>query len=635
MKVSYNWLNEYVKGQLPKIEELSRSLTMHSFEIESIEDMGGDSIIDVKVMPNRACDCLGHYGIASEIASVCGLERVELLEKLSLPPTEKIKLSLNTKNCDRAFVILIRDVSVRESPEWLREKLVVLGHKSINTVVDLTNYLTFAFGHPMHAFDAEKISLDKNFNYQINIRNAKDGEKITLLNGTEYSLTEDMVVIADGEKALDVAGVMGGDDSKVTESTKNIILSMSHFNPVSIRKTAKKLGLRTEASYRFENGMSRSLADRALPYLIKEIVEITGGVVDGIVEEQQLKEVVRKIPVTAKKISSILGFEVTDEEIMSILSKQQISTEKSDLGLEVTVPMDRLDITLEESVAEEVGRIYGYENIKPKKLTDTVAFGLNVRFFVADKIKNVLVRSGFSEVYTYAFVKSGEVAIANPLSGDKKYLRTNLGNAMGEVLEENFKYLDLLGLKELKVFEIGTIFKNYKEGMHLCLGVKYPKNKKGNVDEEVARVINLIESELDVSLGDISIVGGVAEFNLDRVLENITAPSEYGNELWKIETKDNFVWKPISPYPFAVRDVAVFVPNEISADRVIELINKNITPMVVRFSMFDTFVKPEKTSYAFRLVFQSDKKTLTDEEINAVMNPIYETLKAEQGFEIR
>lgn len=276
MKVSYNWLQEYIKSPLPKVEEISTALTMHSFEIEGTEDMGGDSIIDVKVLPNRAGDCLCHYGIASEIASVMRLERAELLEEISLPTTEKIKLSLNTKNCDRAFMILVKDVTVGESPEWLREKLAVLGHRSVNSVVDLTNYLTFAFGHPMHAFDAEKISLDRHFNYEIRIRNAKDGERITLLNGIEYSLTEDMVVIADGEKVLDVAGVMGGDESKVTESTKNIILSISHFNPVSIRKTAKKLGIRTEASYRFENGMSRSLADRTLPYLIREITEMTG-----------------------------------------------------------------------------------------------------------------------------------------------------------------------------------------------------------------------------------------------------------------------------------------------------------------------------------------------------------------------
>lgn len=356
---------------------------------------------------------------------------------------------------------------------------------------------------------------------------------------------------------------------------------------------------------------------------------------DGIAEEQQLKEVIRKIPVTAKKISNILGFEVTLEEIISILDKQQIYAEKTDDGVEVTVPLDRIDITIEESVAEEVGRVYGYHNIKPKKLGGEVAKGLNVRFFVADKIKTILVKNGFSEVYTYAFGKAGQVVIANPLSSDKKYMRTNLGNAMGELLEENFKYLDLLGLNELKIFEIGTIFKKDTEGMHLCLGVKYPKSKKGNVDEEVARVINLIESELDVSLGDISIVGGVAEFNLDRVLEDITVPSEYGNELWQTETKENFVWKPISPYPFAVRDVAVFVPNEVGVEKVVELIKNNLNHIVVRFSLFDTFIKAEKTSYAFRLVFQASDRTLTDEEINAVMNPIYETLKAEEGFEVR
>ncbi|KND48196.1 MAG: phenylalanyl-tRNA synthetase beta chain [Parcubacteria bacterium C7867-006] len=635
MKVSYKWLQEYIENELPPVERVVEALTMHSFEIEGVEDFGDDKILDVKVLPNRTHDCLSHYGIASEIASVCDLKRKPLLSKQDFPKTEDIKLSINTKLCVRAVMILIKDVEVDESPEWLKEKLKVYGNKSINNIVDITNYLTFAFGQPMHAFDADKIAKNKKDQYEIIIRDAKKGEKITLLDGKEYTLDSTMMVISDTEKPLDVAGVMGGKDSGVSSETKNIILSLSHFDPVSIRKTAKALGIRTDASQRFENSISPSLIDRSLPYALELIDDLVGGIVVGGTDIYLKEQKETVIFITPEKISDILGVDISAEEIVKTLDRQNIKSEIKGGDILVTSPLERLDLEIPENIAEEVGRIYGYEKVLPKELGPGLKVSVNIEDYTSNLIRLSLLKQGFSEIYTYSFTNKGLVELENPIAGDKSFLRQDLISGMEDSLEHNFKYADLLGIKEVKLFEIGKVFGGKGEKLHLCIGVKFPKNKKTpSVDEELAKTIQNLENDLGISVGDVSIMSGVVEFDIDRIVKEIKIGDTNYEEASSVLGKD-VSYKTISPYPFAVRDVAVFVPNTVSEEAVTQIIKDKLTDIVVRFSLFDKFAKPEKTSYAFRLVFQSKEKTLTDDEINAVMNPIYETLKAQEGFEIR
>ncbi len=683
MKVSYTWLQEYVQD-LPPVEKIVEALTMHSFEIEGVEDgKDGDKILDVKILPNRAHDCLSHYGIASEIASVCGLTRKPLLAGTTLEKKGKLKVSIDTKLCTRAVAIHITGLKIGESPDWLTEKLAAMGQRSINSIVDITNYLMYAFGQPTHAFDAGKIQTDWRGNLALAIRLAKKAEKITLLNKKEYALDttagseqwshdHSMIVIADKDRALDVAGVMGGADTGVTTDTTEIVLTLCNFDAVSIRKTSKTLGVRTDASQRFENDISPALIDRVLPYALKLISEIAGGEVVASIDEYPKKQKQTVILTTPEKISAVLGVQIAGDKIIELLARQEISAEtvpqKNTVAgeIKVTVPLERLDLTLPEDIAEEVGRLYGYEHITPTPLLHSstsyegqagVGPVTNPVHFVTNMVRKVLIEQGFSEIYTYAFVQTGDIEVENPLASDKKFLRPDLATMMSVSLEQNFKYLDLLGLKEVKLFEIGKVFRKGKihtekgsrdknthtetsaEFLHLSLGVKYPKGTKSHVaDEEVVKAIRSIEAVFGVSIGDISVVGGQAEIDLERILVEVTLPAEYTEkyptEFWSLVTP-HVSYKPISPYPFAVRDVAVFVPSNTPAERVTDLIRQHLTPIVVRFSLFDTFVKGEKTSYAFRLVFQSQEKTLTDEEINAVMNPIYETLKGEKGFEIR
>lgn len=634
MKISYNWLKEYLDGELPPVDNVVTALTMHSFEIEGVEDRGGDKIMDVKILPNRAHDCLSHYGIASEIASVLNIKKKDLLPNISINKSTKIEsLTLDTKLCSRAVMVYIKDIKVGSSPDWLKERLSLFGQKPINSVVDITNYLTLAFGQPTHAFDAGKIKQNKRGNFDMSVRQAKSGEKITLLNGKECSLDDSMIVITDKDRVLDVAGVMGGVDSGVGDSTTDIILSLSNFNPVSIRKTSKTIGVRTDASQRFENEISESLIDRVLPYAVSMLQDFSSGVVEGIVDTKSKDIPAKIIPVTADKISKILGLEIDSQTIIALLSRQGILAKEEGSGILVTIPKERLDLEIVENIAEEVGRLFGYDKISPKPLEGDFVPDINAENYVSKAVRHALIGVGFSEIYTYAFTNNGEMEIENPLAGDKKFLRKDLMSAMEASLEHNFKFLDLLGDKEVKLFEIGRVFKKDSESLHLSLGVKFPKSKKNHIeDEEIAKAIQAIEGLLGVSVGNVSIVGGMAEINLNKIIKEVSVPDKYIEEVSVFEGKQ---YKTISPYPFAVRDVAVFVPNEVSVEKVEELIKQHFNSNVVRFNMFDKFVKGDKTSYAFRLVFQSSDKTLTDEEINAVMNPIYETLKTQEGFEIR
>ena len=634
MKVSYKWLQEYIEESLPKVQELVETLTMHSFEVEGVESKDDDSILDIKILPNRSHDCLSHYGIASEIASILGLNRKLLLPSQPFAGSKEIDLSIDTDKCSRAVMVLIKDVKIKDSPKWLKDKLKLLGQRPINSVVDVTNYLMYSYGQPMHAFDADKINCTLS-QYKIKIREASDGEKITLLNGTEYSLKEGMIVIADTDKALDVAGIMGGKDSSVTSETKNIILSLSNFNAIKIRKTAKDLNIRTDASSRFENEISPCLVDRAMPYALNMILELSKGEFVSGVDLYKDKQVPVSISTTSEEISKILGVEINPTTVINLLGRQKIDVKKEEDKFIVTPPLERLDLKIKEDIAEEVGRLYGFSKIKGEPLSGTFKTAVNNEIYTINVLRNILLDNGYSEIYTYTFGKMGDTELENPLASDKKFLRRNLSTGMEIALENNFKYLDLLGIPRVKLFEIGKVFTGAGEKLKFSIGIKNPKSKKYvSADEEVAMTIRTIEEKLNIKIDKVSVVGGVVEVDLDTIIEKISLPESYSHDTWNYSIKHQG-FKPISPYPFAVRDVAVFVPNTFESNKLEELIKEKLTDIVVRFSLFDKFQKEEKTSYAFRLVFQANDRTLTDEEINAVMNPIYNTLKSQEGFDIR
>jgi len=743
MKISRVWLQTYFAKPLPKTEELTNGLTMHAFEIDGVSKFQNDDILDVKVLPNRAHDCLSYYGIAKEVSTIFEIPLDKKLlegEIRKLPESNEFSVKIETKNVKRFKAVNIHGVKVSPSPQWLKTRIEAMGGKSINNIVDITNFVMFELGQPMHAFDADKLT--KKGGLSFIIRESREGEKITTLDGVERTLTEGAILITDGEtdgkNMLGIAGIKGGAAAEITEKTENIILEAATFDAPTIRKQAKLLNIRTDASIRFENDLAPELPTYAIDYAVKIIEELAKGEnfrVEGEFDYFPLKKNVYRLGVSVGEINSILGITLEETEVEKILKRlnfpydkiknplqyiveeskeyigapyvlgasissdaphkfdcssftsflyltagiaiprvsvdQYVCGEKIDekdaipgdlvfsntgekhiwfethefmkgtkvregvdhvgvyLGndevihsnggsgnvlkeklsesnrfknivgfrrfvktdevrLMVSVPFERLDLRIKEDLIEEIGRIYGLEHI-PALLPEPLGREpeVNREFFDAQKIREVLVSEGYSEVYTYALVSRGEVEIENPLASDKNFMRANLSDGIKKSLELNSKNAPLLGLNEIRIFEIGNIFGKNKEETYVCLG----SILKGKVNVE--------------------------EFSLAAAYE------KYGHkEIEKCKPKENVKYSPISPYPFALRDIAIFVPSNTSSNEVEKVIRENAGEYLVRLDLFDKFEKEEKISYAFHLVFQSLERTLTENELNDSMTKV-------------
>ncbi|MFA6338818.1 MAG: phenylalanine--tRNA ligase beta subunit-related protein [Candidatus Paceibacterota bacterium] len=336
MKVSYNWLQTYFKDKLPEPQKIADVLTMHAFEVEEMEKLGNDTILNINVLPDRSHDALSHKGIAKEISTLFDIkikndESKEKFDFISSGKYVQVEIK-NPQLCRRYTTAFLKNVKVGPSPVWLRERLEALEQKSINNVVDATNYVMFNVGQPLHAFDASRLS-QSDGQFKIDVRNAEDGERIVTLTGEEVLLEKDELIIADGNsnKPLAIAGIKGGKEAEITEDTKDIILESANFEPGNVRVTSKKVGIRTDSSLRFEHGISRELAIVAMNDLINLIKEIAGG------EEIEIKEVVDyypapispfKVGVSMREINSLLGLELKESEVVDILNRFGFSFEK-------------------------------------------------------------------------------------------------------------------------------------------------------------------------------------------------------------------------------------------------------------------------------------------------------------------
>jgi phenylalanyl-tRNA synthetase beta chain len=374
----------------------------------------------------------------------------------------------------------------------------------------------------------------------------------------------------------------------------------------------------------------------------------------------KIPEQSRTIDITVDQINEVLGSNITKDEVTSILSRMDIKVSPKGDILELAIPADRLDLATWRDIPEEVGRIYGYDKIEailPRNKTFKPQ--VEKTFYYAEKIKNVLIKAGFSEVYTYSLVSKGVYEIEKPLAADKNYLRTNLTDGVQKSLELNARNADILGLATINIFEIGKVFAEEGEYTSLCIGVKNVKKAKGkdqakekvkHIRDEVLKVVEADASILCtvddtgglVSVGGETIgvtnnVDGIFEINLDKLVATLSDPTSYDDlHFGKAASID---YKKFSLYPFIVRDIAVFVPESVGAEDVWKSIEKGIQDagakdLLARYSLFDTFKKEGKTSYAYRMVFQSMEKTLTDDEANAIMDKVNGEMKG-NGWEVR
>ena len=649
MIVSHKWLQKYFKDTLPTAEKVADFFTFGAFEVEGIEEVAGDTAIDLKVLPDRACYALSHRGIAYELSAITGQKSIinfakPEIVKAEVAIDEKVLVNVENKDlCARYCARYIKNISVTQSSE-LKNLLEAVGQRSINTIVDATNFVMLDIGQPLHAFDADKVQGG------IVVRLAKAGESIELLPekgstaaSRKVDLQESDLVIADNVGPIAIAGVKGGLRAAVTDTTKNLIIESANFDAVSVRKTSTRLNLRNDASKRFENNLSVDLAGEAIEEVSVLIKKLCGTAVIGPVTDVFSKPANQSvISVSPDFISTRLGVVITSAQMEEIFSKLQFGFEKKADVYILNIPSVRLDLNIAEDIVEEVGRIYGYDKITPalpQKVS--VSIPINQTAYWIEKVKDVLFGLGFSEVQTSSFSTVGEIEIQNPLASDKKFVRPMLYENISKALEQNSKNAALFGLDEIKIFEVGTTFTGSGEKVSLCVGVSVVKNMKKK-DQYIADTINKVFVEISQAVGmmikitkPLNQQDPIVDVFLSDFIPKFKTPTA-----WDIKSCDGSIkYKPFSIYPFMVRDVAVFVPSAVSQAEVSAVIDSVSGPLKTRLDLFDVFTKKfesgeEKTSYAFHLVFQSNERTLVEDEVTSIMKNVADALTA-KGWQVR
>lgn len=644
MKVVHSWLKDYIGESIASAEEIERLLTLHAFEIEGVEKVEGEDVIEVKILPDRGSDCLSHRGIAREIASITGipLEHDPLLNQERLPIISGIEAEIaDTSACSRFGAALITGIEVKESPKWLQTRLLALGQRPINNIVDATNYVMYALGQPLHAYDAEKFpQVDEK--WQFSVRFAQEGEEVSLI--AEAGKQEDRIVTLQGTELLIVdgssnrpiglAGIKGGAFAGVDSSTKKIIVEAAHFDPVITRKTARRLGIVIDGSKRFENNPSPDLVPHALRDVAMLIKEIAGGECEGAIDQNHSEIDRNTVEVPVDSVNGLLGLSLTKTQMIDILTR--IGAEVTDLGevLSVIPPFERSDLNITEDYIEEIGRIYGYSHVASVLPQAVPLAEINKRHYYSEKIRSVLTENGFSEVITSSFTNKDEIQLQNALARDKSYVRSNLSKNISDALDKNANLVDLLGASDTRIFEIGTVFDKEEESItehiSLCIGVRSKVGGHTSKDDGlVAEMFTLLGESLGEKMPYVS-GKGIGECNLTDVVVKLPQPSSYE----RVEIAKEISYKPFSLYPAMSRDIALWVTEGTQPTEVQSIIDGAAGDLRVRTTLVDVFTKEGRTSYAFRLVFQSYEKTLTDEEINVLMEGVYKAV-TEHNWETR
>lgn len=700
MNFSYHWLQDYIKEKLPKPQKLAELLTMHSFEVEGIEKRGRDFVLDVDVLPNRVPDCGGHLGLAREIAAITNLKYTgptrAIKEEKKNRAEDFIKVEVKDKNaCPRYTARVVTGLQVKPSPKWLRERLENCGLQAINNVVDVVNYVMLETGQPLHAFDFEKISGIQDQKPKIKnqkliiVRRARQGERITTLDDKTYELEKDILVIADSKKPIAIAGIKGGKTTGVDKDTKIVVLEAANFEPRTIRKGSQLLKLRTDASLRFEHGLDPNLTafaiDRAAG-LLKELAK--GRVVQGRIDFYPQKVQPRKINLNLEDVGKLLGLKIPLRKIKAILKNLNLQwQETKPLSLRVEVPTVRRDLKIKEDLIEEIGRIWGYEKIPTTfPLAPFVPPERNEKVFWRNFVKNSLKELGFTEVYNYAFLSSKDaeifgykisdlIEIENPLSAETKYLRPSLIPNLLKNVKENMSRFQG---EEIKIFEIGKVFKS-GEGrdskekpreIEMLSGLIFQPQSEG---EGFYRLKGITESFLEqMGISEVWYDDyqqtpeyspmtvwhsqRTAEIKIDQqevgflgeISQQILAKKEIKGRVFLFELNfeklsglatEEEEYRPLSPYPAAVRDIAILVPQKTKVVDVLNVINRAGGKMVRDIDLFDIYEGEElpqgKKNFAFHIIYQAEDHTLSSKEIDKIHNKIVKALEREVTWEVR
>ncbi|USN88094.1 MAG: phenylalanine--tRNA ligase subunit beta [Candidatus Nomurabacteria bacterium] len=644
MLVSYNWLKDYLGEDLPSVDEVVELLTFHAFEIEGTEKVGGDTQIEVNVLPDRASSCLSHRGIALELAVLLNKPLVvdQLKDETELPVLDDFKIEIEDKaDCSRFMLALMEGVKVGPSPKWLKERLETLGQRSINNIVDATNYVMFGLGQPMHVYDSDTFS-KKDDKWNFVIRRAKAGEIVKLLpektgaEDREVDLkgTELLVVNGESDQAVALAGIKGGTYAGLHEGTTNIILEAANFNSTLTRKTARALGILTDASKRFENEVSSTLPPYAMRTIVELITEIASGELKGVSDQYPMVQAESVVTVHPDRVNKVLGLSLEESFMKDVLFRLGAEISESESGWLVTAPKERVDLTIEENYIDEIGRIYGLSNIVSITPENLPLAEINANHYYSEKIRKILGELGFSEVMTSSFRKKDQIHLQNALASDKEYLRSSIIPAIEEALALNIQNVDILGLRDVRMFEIGTVFTKDDKGkarehVVLTIGARVKKTGYSAKDDVIVNeaIKALIEAGLEIGVGAKQ---GICETNLDKLISALPEPTKYEPNV----PLSDITYKPFSVYPAIVRDIAMWVPENTDIDSIGRILKDGAGELCERITLFDEFAKDGRISYAFRLVFQSYEKTLTDDEVEPYMAAVYRAVE-KAGFDTR
>ncbi|WP_422351777.1 phenylalanine--tRNA ligase subunit beta [Flagellimonas sp.] len=648
-------------------------------------DIENDEVFEIGLTPNRA-DAMSHFGVARDLKA--GLEQQEIQKGLLTPSTSNflidnrsLKIDVEVMDSDlapRYCGVTISNLIVQESPDWLKNRLKSIGLSPINNVVDVTNYVLHELGQPLHAFDAAKIKGSK-----IEVKTLPAGTKFITLDDVERELHQDDLMICDSDNPMCIAGVFGGINSGVTEHTSAIFLESAYFNPVSIRKSAKRHGLNTDASFRFERGIDINMTEYALKRAALLIKEIAGGDISSEVVDLYPKKVQeRHVFLTFDKINSLIGQEIPRDTIKSILSSLEIKVNNvTESGLGLTIPNYRVDVEREVDVIEEILRVYGYNNIDYKeKLTASIAQTSKFENHrIQDVVADMLAAQGFYETMTNSLVAAeteqrlesdtNSVGMLNPLSADLSVLRTQMLSSGLQTISYNINRQK----NHLQLFEFGKTYHKVtnqnQENQHLSLFVTGERNRnswavdsrttdffflKGTLTSIFERLgLKDIKSgptnEKVLSEGLSYSCGGmqIASFGLvsKGILKEFDIKQEvfYADLDWDailgLISNQNVVFQEIPKYPEVSRDLALLLDEKISFQQVYDLAWNTEKKLLKTVNLFDVYLGkklPEgKKSYAVSFTLLDEKKTLTDKQIDKIMSKLMTRYQKELGAELR
>lgn len=647
-------------------------------DIKEVLGLEGE-VIDFEITPNRS-DCLSIIGMARETAAT--FKRVLNIPEVKVTnETDEIKNLvnnveiLNTKLCRRYYTKVVKNIQIEKSPLWLRRRLIESNVKPINNIVDITNYVMLEFGQPIHAFDLDKIK-----NRSIIVRNAVEGEIMTTLDGVERKLDTDMLVIADEESPMAIAGVMGGEDSEVKESTKSIFIESANFDGRNIRLTSRKLGLRTDASAKYEKDIDPNISELACNRVCQLIEEIGAGeVVAGNIDIYENRSNKREITLRVERVNSLLGIEIPIEFMLDTLNRLELKAEIKDDNILVRVPNFRNDIKMETDLVEEIGRIYGFHNIDSAPLIGSLTKGGKSKSReIQDNIKYSLTAMGLNEITTYSFISSKSydninlpeesfkrrsVEIMNPLGEDFSVMRTTLIPNMLDVLSRNYKY----GVEKAWAYEIGNSFipkslpvttlpheiKTLTIGMYGETNFSYLKGLLNELFSSLGiKGFEYIVEEnhhtfhpgrcANILYGN-HVLGTIGEIYPDVLgkygIGERTYLAELDLDIIISITKLDRKYKELPKYPAITRDIAIIVDKNILAKQIEDIIRKNGGNLLEEINLFDVYqgkqIPKGKKSIAYSIVYRALDKTLTDKEVSKAHDKVVDKLIFELNAELR